>query len=119
MSDNKVANVDQKTLRKLKIERILTISILVLIVIGVISGLVFKSIVGTWWAEVQPDTTTDGAYIYFASDKTYETFMYGVDQWAEKGTYKLRGTSVSGHIIFTPERGNQYIRKYNITIILK
>ncbi|HNZ40334.1 MAG TPA: hypothetical protein PKJ65_00435 [Clostridia bacterium] len=103
-----------KAIRKAKIEKIVTISILVLLVLGIVSALIFKSIVGTWWVEIQTDSTTRGAYIYFGGDKTYETFMYGVDEWAEKGTYELKGTSVNGYIIFNPENGRQYIRQYNI-----
>jgi len=98
----------------MKIEKVVTVSILVLLILGIVSALIFKSIVGTWWAEIQADSTTTGAYIYFGGDKTYKTFMYGVEEWSETGTYELKGTSVNGYIIFNPERGQQYIRRYNI-----
>jgi hypothetical protein len=103
-----------KTIKKLRTERIVTISVLSILVLGIIAALTFKSIVGVWWVEVQTNSTTEGAYIYFSGDGTYKTFMYGVDDWAEEGTYETKGTSISGYIIFKPESGNQYARKYNI-----
>ena len=114
--DKKVVNIEdkEKALKKMRMERIITISVLAILVLGIISALVFKSIVGTWWVEVQDDSTTTGAYIYFGGDKTYKTFMYGVDQWSETGTYEIKGTSVNGYIVFNPENGQEYIRRYNI-----
>ncbi len=114
--DKKVISAEEKTkaIRKMKIEKIVTVSILALLILGIISALIFKSIVGTWWVEVQTDSTTSGAYIYFGGDKTYKTFMYGVDEWSENGTYDIKGTSINGYIIFKPENGQEYIRKYNI-----
>ncbi|MFA5340948.1 MAG: hypothetical protein WC332_04135 [Clostridia bacterium] len=114
--DKKVISAEEKTkaIRKMKIEKIVTVSILALLILGIISALIFKSIVGTWWVEVQTDSTTSGAYIYFGGDKTYKTFMYGVDEWSENGTYDVKGTSINGYIIFKPENGQEYIRKYNI-----
>lgn len=114
--EKKIISAEEKAkaIRKMKIEKIITVSILALLILGIVSALIFKSIVGTWWVEVQTDSTTSGAYIYFGGDNTYKTFMYGVDEWSETGTYELKGTSVNGYIVFNPERGQQYIRKYNI-----
>ncbi|HOD92773.1 MAG TPA: hypothetical protein PLT91_04820 [Clostridia bacterium] len=114
--DKRIISAEEKAkaIRKMKIEKVVTVSILVLLILGIVSALIFKSIVGTWWAEIQADSTTTGAYIYFGGDKTYKTFMYGVEEWSETGTYELKGTSVNGYIIFNPERGQQYIRRYNI-----
>ena len=114
--DKRIISAEEKAkaIRKMKIEKVVTVSILVLLILGIVSALIFKSIVGTWWAEIQADSTTTGAYIYFGGDKTYKTFMYGVEEWSETGTYELKGTSVNGYTIFHPERGQQYIRRYNI-----
>ncbi len=114
--EKKIISVEEKAkaIRKMKIEKIVTVSVLALLILGIVSALIFKSIVGTWWVEVQTDSTTTGAYIYFGGDKTYKTFMYGVEEWSETGTYELKGTSINGYIIFRPEKGQEYIRKYNI-----
>lgn len=114
--EKKVISAEEKAkaIRKIKIERIITISVLAVLILGIISALIFKPIVGTWWVEIQTDSTTPGAYIYFGGDKTYKTFVYGVENWAETGTYKLRGTSINGYIIFTTDRGQEYSRRYNI-----
>ena len=51
--DKKVISAEEKAkaIRKLKIERIITISVLTVLILGIISALIFKPIVGTWWVE--------------------------------------------------------------------